>query len=147
MARGRRIPFYYIAKLAFVIWLQAPQTRVRARGPRAAPHCAACRLCAVLTCRLSRAQGASVLQVHYITPLLHKHENAIDSVLEESIKKARAAAPPAAIQDASSDSALLAGRSHDLGVPHAQRTLLPGASLQRLHSLRQIHKADVVLYA
>ena len=35
-------------------------------------------------------QGASVLHVHYITPLLHKHENAIDSVLEESIKKVRA---------------------------------------------------------
>ena len=37
-------------------------------------------------------QGASVLHVHYITPLLHKHENAIDSVLEESIKKARGVA-------------------------------------------------------
>jgi hypothetical protein len=46
--------------------------------------------CAVLTCRLLRAQGASVLQVHYITPLLHKHENAIDSVLDDTIKKVRA---------------------------------------------------------
>jgi hypothetical protein len=49
---------------------------------------------------------------------------------------------PAAIQDATSDSALLAGRSHDHGVPHAQRTLLPGAPLLLLHALRQNHKAD-----
>ena len=44
----------------------------------------------MLTCGWPRVnQGASVLHVHYITPLLHKHENAIDSVLEESIKKVR----------------------------------------------------------
>ena len=44
----------------------------------------------LLTCGVPRVnQGASVLHVHYITPLLHKHENAIDSVLEESMKKVR----------------------------------------------------------
>jgi hypothetical protein len=86
----RRIPFYYIAKLAFVIWLQAPQTRVRARSPRAVPCCAARRFVCRPHLPPPRAQGASVLQVHYITPLLHKHENAIDSVLDDTIKKVRA---------------------------------------------------------
>lgn len=35
-------------------------------------------------------QGASVLQVHYITPLLHKHESAIDNVIEDGMKKGSA---------------------------------------------------------
>ena len=51
------------------------------------------RLRSLLTCGVHRVnQGASVLHVHYITPLLHKHENAIDSVLEESMKKVRGVA-------------------------------------------------------
>ena len=87
-----RIPFYYIAKLAFVIWLQAPQTR-----------------------------GASVLQVHYITPLLHKHENAIDSVLEESMKKVRLRRHLCSHRALASDGAARgAGRGYVHGVPLAQ---------------------------
>jgi hypothetical protein len=92
----RRIPFYYIAKLAFVIWLQAPQTRVRARPCAAARSSQRAVSCALLTRGRPGAQGASVLHVHYITPLLHKHENAIDSVLEEGIKKVRCVMLPVA---------------------------------------------------
>jgi hypothetical protein len=35
------------------------------------------------------AQGATILHVQYITPLLHKHENVIDLALEEGMKKVR----------------------------------------------------------
>lgn len=35
-------------------------------------------------------QGATVIHVQYISPLLHKHESLIDSALEEGLKKARA---------------------------------------------------------
>lgn len=36
--------------------------------------------------------------MHYITPLLHKHENAIDTILEDGIKKVRSAAVAATLR-------------------------------------------------
>jgi|APGre2960657505_1045072.scaffolds.fasta_scaffold119256_1 hypothetical protein len=38
---------------------------------------------------LLRLQGATVLLVQYITPLMRKHESAIDLALESGYKKAR----------------------------------------------------------
>ena len=76
-------------------------------------------------------QGASVLHVHYITPLLHKHENAIDSVLEESIKKVQGVSSlPLAVLRSSLTMwpRCDAGRSYFRRVPHTQRAILPGAS-------------------
>jgi hypothetical protein len=76
------MPLYYVAKLAFVIWLQAPQTKARPPGLPTK------RMRAGLTVH-ARVQGATILHVQYITPLLHKHENVIDLALEEGLKKAR----------------------------------------------------------
>jgi len=52
------IPLYYAAKLAFVIWLMAPQTK-----------------------------GATTLYVRYIMPLIKQHEESIDNALEQGYKK------------------------------------------------------------
>ena len=52
------VPLFYVAKLCFVIWLQAPQTK-----------------------------GATVLLVQYVTPLLRKHEHTIDSALERGYRR------------------------------------------------------------
>ncbi|KAK3269814.1 hypothetical protein CYMTET_21759 [Cymbomonas tetramitiformis] len=57
------IPFYYLAKLAFVLWLQFP------RSQGATP-------------------GASQLYFHWIQPSLKKHEEDIDRALEEGRRKA-----------------------------------------------------------
>lgn len=50
----RRIPLFHLAKLCFVIWLQAPQT-----------------------------QGAQKLYRRHILPLLKQHQARIDKYLEE----------------------------------------------------------------
>eukprot|EP00241_Pyramimonas_parkeae_P012138 CAMPEP_0114247270 /NCGR_PEP_ID=MMETSP0058-20121206/12931_1 /TAXON_ID=36894 /ORGANISM="Pyramimonas parkeae, CCMP726" /LENGTH=189 /DNA_ID=CAMNT_0001360561 /DNA_START=2356 /DNA_END=2925 /DNA_ORIENTATION=- len=52
------VPFYYLAKLAFVLWLQMPQT-----------------------------QGATQLYVQHIQPLVKRHEEEIDRALEEGYRK------------------------------------------------------------
>lgn len=54
------LPFYYLAKLAFVLWLQLP-----------------------------RFQGATQLYMHYIQPMVKKHEGEIDRALEEGRSKAQ----------------------------------------------------------
>lgn len=54
------LPFYYLAKLAFVLWLQLPQT-----------------------------QGATQLYIHHIQPLVKQHEEEIDRRLEEGRTKAQ----------------------------------------------------------
>lgn len=52
------IPLYYLAKLLFVIWLMAPQTK-----------------------------GATTLYVKFIMPLIKRHEESIDNALEQGYKK------------------------------------------------------------
>ena len=53
------VPMYYLGKLAFILWLQMPQT-----------------------------QGANLIYKTYILPMLKRHELSIDSALEEGRKKA-----------------------------------------------------------
>mmetsp|Transcript_29398 Transcript_29398/g.82139 ORF Transcript_29398/g.82139 Transcript_29398/m.82139 type:complete len:148 (-) Transcript_29398:176-619(-) len=55
------LPFYYVAKLAFVLWLQLPQSR-----------------------------GASKLFKGAIKPLIKKHEAQIDRQLETGLERAMA---------------------------------------------------------
>lgn len=80
LSRGTpRIPFYFVAKLAFVVWLQAPQTRVR--------HSTGLGLSASADPCCSLPKGATVLYVQYISPLIRKHETQIDHALEEGMKR------------------------------------------------------------
>ena len=53
------IPLYYVAKLAFILWLQMPQTH-----------------------------GAKIIYTTHVLPLLKRHETSIDSALEEGRRKA-----------------------------------------------------------
>lgn len=53
------LPFYYLLKLAFILWLQLPQT-----------------------------QGATVLYLKGIQPFVKKHEEEIDRALEDTWRKA-----------------------------------------------------------
>lgn len=57
-----RIPFYFEAKLLFVLWLVLPQTR-----------------------------GATLLYVSYIDPFLAEHEESIDAALTEAKVQAKQA--------------------------------------------------------
>ena len=52
------VPLYYVMKLAFVLWLQLPQTK-----------------------------GATTLYMKYIQPYVKRHEESIDRALEEGVRR------------------------------------------------------------